>query len=91
MKELKNHQTEQYKKITNRLKRAHGQLGAAINALESNASCEDIVYQLSAVSKAVDRAGFLVISSALKECINNPDDSSEYDTDKLEKLFLTLS
>lgn len=81
---------EAQKKIANRLRRAHGQLAAVITAVESDAHCRDIVQQLSAVSKALDRAGFLVVSTALKECLTNPDDN-ELDASELEKLFLSLA
>lgn len=78
------------RKIVNRLRRAHGQLAAVIQAVEADASCRDIVQQLSAVSKALDRAGFLIVSTALKECLTNPD-NDEIDAAELEKLFLSLA
>lgn len=78
------------KKIVNRLRRAHGQLAAVINAVEDDAHCAEIVQQLSAVSKAVDRAGFLVISSALEECLSEDDVQTE-DVEQLEKLFLSFA
>lgn len=81
---------EAQRKIANRLRRAHGQLGAVIAAVEADAPCRGIVQQLSAVSKAIDRAGFLVVSTALKECLTNPDDDS-LDSAELEKLFLSLA
>ncbi|CAG7607170.1 metal-sensitive transcriptional regulator [Leucobacter soli] len=77
------------RKIVNRLRRAHGQLAAVITAVEGDAHCRDVVQQLSAVSKAIDRAGFLVVSTALRECLANPDD--ELDPEELEKLFLSLA
>ncbi|SDS25611.1 DNA-binding transcriptional regulator, FrmR family [Brevibacterium sandarakinum] len=78
------------KKIVNRLRRAQGQLGAVISAVEDGSHCRDVVHQLSAVTKALDRAGFLVISTALRECL---DDETEdrAQVDELEKLFLTLA
>jgi len=82
---------EARRKIVNRLRRAHGQLGAVINAVEDDAHCRDVVQQLSAVSKALDRAGFLVISSALKECLASPDSDDNTPVDELEKLFLSLA
>lgn len=85
------HDAEAKRKIANRLRRAHGQLAAVIAAVEDEGSCRDIVQQLSAVSKAVDRAGFLVISTALKECLTDPTASSSTEVDELEKLFLSLS
>lgn len=78
------------RKIVNRLRRAHGQLAAVIKAVEGDAHCRDVVQQLNAVSKALDRAGFLVVSTALKECVTNPDDAS-LDVGELEKLFLSLA
>lgn len=78
------------KKIINRLRRAHGQLTAVIDAVDDDEHCEKIVQQLSAVSKAIDRAGFLVISSALQECLTD-DDIGRQDIDRLEKLFLSFA
>lgn len=85
------HDAEAQRKIVNRLRRAHGQLAAVINAVESDAHCRDIVQQLSAVSKALDRAGYLVISTALRECMADPDTASSDQADELEKLFLSLA
>ena len=79
------------RKILNRLRRAQGQLAAVITAVESEAHCRDVVQQLSAVSKALDRAGFLVVSTALKECLTDPDADAEAQADELEKLFLSLA
>lgn len=78
------------RKIVNRLRRAQGQLAAVINAVEDDAHCTDIIQQLSAVSKAVDRAGFLVISSALQECMSE-EEIEEKRIEQLEKLFLSFA
>lgn len=82
---------EAKKKVVNRLRRAEGQLAAVIKAVEQEAHCRDIVQQLSAVSKALDRAGFLIISNALQECLTNPEDPQATDPEELEKLFLSLA
>ena len=79
------------RKISNRLRRAHGQLAAVIAAVDQEAPCRDTVQQLAAVSKALDRAGFLLISSALTECLNHPESPGGNDPEELEKLFLTLA
>ena len=80
----------QQRKILNRLRRAEGQLGAVIKAVESGAECRDIVIQLSAVSKALDRAGYAIVASAMRNCIADPEDTS-ITPEELEKLFLTLA
>jgi len=82
---------EAQRKIVNRLRRAHGQLSAVIAAVEDDAHCRDVVQQLSAVSKALDRAGFLLVSTKLKECLTSPEDQCDLDPDELEKLFLSLA
>ncbi|MFL0504050.1 metal-sensitive transcriptional regulator [Kocuria rhizophila] len=75
--------------VINRLKRAQGQLGAVVRMLEEGKDCKDVVTQLSAVSKALDRAGFAIIASGLEQCLANPDES--LDKKDLEKLFLSLA
>jgi DNA-binding FrmR family transcriptional regulator len=53
------------------------------------------VIQLAAVSKALDRAGYAIISSAMRTCLVEPDAAGTthepMTVDELEKLFLTLS
>ena len=51
------------KRIANRLKRAHGQLAGVIAAVESDASCRGVGTQLAAVTSALDRAGFAIVSA----------------------------
>ena len=85
------HDPDARRKVVNRLKRAHGQLAAVIAAVESDAHCRDVVQQLSAVTKALDRAGFLVISHALRQCMSDPDGISTESPEELEKLFLSLA
>lgn len=78
------------KAVLARLKRARGQLGGVITMIEDGRECEDIVTQLAAVSKAVDRAAFQTISIGLRQCLAD-DDSDDLDAQKLEKLFLSLA
>lgn len=80
-------------KVSNRLKRAQGQLTAVIRMLDEGRDCEDVVTQLSAVSRALDRAGFAIIASGMKQCLTTPEDGAEptLDVAKLEKLFLSLA
>ena len=81
-------------KVSNRLKRAQGQLTAVIRMLDAGEDCEDVVTQLAAVSRALDRAGFAIIASGMKQCLTEPTTSSgepALDVAKLEKLFLSLA
>lgn len=75
--------------VINRMKRAQGQLAGVVRMLEEGQDCKDVVTQLSAVSKALDRAGFAIIASGLEQCIVQKDAS--LDKKELEKLFLSLA
>jgi DNA-binding FrmR family transcriptional regulator len=77
--------------IVNRLRRAEGQLGAVIRMLEQGRDCRDVVPQIAAVSKALDKAGFAVVASSLRECVTHPDANGTADLADLEKLFLALA
>lgn len=82
------------RRIANRLKRARGQLDAVIAAVEDGSPCRDVVTQLSAVTHALNRAGFVVVANAMEDCISDPTGRSERDgmtTEELEKLFLALA
>jgi CsoR family transcriptional regulator, copper-sensing transcriptional repressor len=77
--------------VVNRLRRAHGQVAGVIRMLETGADCADVVTQLSAASKALDRAGFAIIASGLEQCITRGEDEAGVDKAKLQKLFLSLA
>lgn len=77
--------------ITNRLKRAHGQLGAIVRMIETGRGCEEIIHQIAAVSKAINTAAFTLISSSLKECLHSEEENSAEVAEKLKKLFLSLA
>ncbi|MCV7382646.1 metal-sensitive transcriptional regulator [Mycolicibacter longobardus] len=84
---------ESVKSVLNRLRRAHGQLAGVIAMIESGRDCKDVVTQLAAVSRALDRAGFKIVASGLRECLAGQSGSGNapLTEDELEKLFLALA
>ncbi len=83
---------EAMKPVVNRIKRAQGQLAGVLRLLEEGRDCEDVVTQLAAVSKALDRAGFAIVASGLQQCLTDNDgDVDALDVKKMEKLFLSLA
>lgn len=76
--------------VINRLRRAQGQIGGVIKMLEAGSDCADVVTQLSAAAKALDRAGFAIIATGLERCLLEGEESG-IDRAKLQKLFLSLA
>ena len=76
--------------IANRLKRARGQLDGIITMLETDRDCADVLTQLAAVSKALHRTGFALVSAGLRQCQVDGESDSE-SQERLEKLFLSLA
>lgn len=81
--------------VLNRLRRAQGQLGGVISMIEQGRGCKDVVTQLAAASKALDRAGFAIIASGLRNCMDSADGPGgrpgALTAEELEKLFLSLA
>ena len=76
--------------IITRLKRARGQIDGIIKMIEDDRPCVDVVTQLAAVSKALDRAGFKVVATGLRQCILEGENAPMTEK-QLEKLFLSLA
>src|SRR5579862_2818611 len=51
--------------VVRRLRRAQGQIGGVVRMLEDGRDCRDVVTQLAAAARALDRAGFRIIASGL--------------------------
>jgi DNA-binding FrmR family transcriptional regulator len=83
--------TDELDGVVRRLRRAEGQIGGVIRMIEDGRDCADIVTQLAAVSKALDRAGFAVIATGLRQCLTEDPSGASVDTASLEKLFLSLA
>ena len=76
--------------VIKRLRRAEGQLGGVIKMLQEGRECTDVVMQLAAVSRAVDKAGFRLVAGGLRGCVTGGEADDET-LAQLEKLFITLA
>ena len=76
--------------VLNRLRRAQGQPAGVIAMIENGRDCADVVTQLAAVSRALDRAGFKIVASGLRQCLTGDGDSPMTE-EQMEKLFLSLA
>ena len=81
---------EELEPVVKRLRRAQGQLAGVLNMIEEGRDCADVVTQMAAVSKAIDRAGFTMIAAGLQQCIRSDEDDTAA-RERLEKMFMSLS
>ncbi|MET8455601.1 metal-sensitive transcriptional regulator [Streptomyces parvulus] len=85
------------KAVLNRLRRAQGQISGVIRMIEEGRDCEEVVTQLAAASRALDRAGFAIIATGLQQCLTEVENGSRTPEDRdemrgrLETLFLSLA
>jgi CsoR family transcriptional regulator, copper-sensing transcriptional repressor len=77
--------------VIRRLKRAQGQIGGVIKMIEEGRDRADVVTQLAAASRALDRAGFKIIATGLEQCAASGDGTADADRARLERLFLSLA
>jgi DNA-binding FrmR family transcriptional regulator len=76
--------------VLNRLRRAQGQLAGVIAMTEAERDCQDVVTQLAAVSRALDRAGVKIVASAMRQCETGDGDPAMTE-EQVERMFLTLA
>ncbi len=76
-----------------RLRRARGQLNGLIEDIEEGGDCAQVLTQLAAVSRALDRAGFRIVASGMRHCQSAREDGEEppMTEQELERLFLSLA
>lgn len=79
--------------VLNRLRRAQGQLAGVISMIEQGRDCKDVVTQLAAVSRALDRAGFKIVATGMRDCLTGEtaDGQRPMTEAELEKLFMALA
>jgi DNA-binding FrmR family transcriptional regulator len=86
--------SEELADVVRRLRRAQGQIGGVIKMIEDGRECQDVLTQLAAAARALDRAGFKIIASGLCQCVLDEQAGREQATAeraRLEKMFLSLA
>ena len=79
--------------LRKRLRRIAGQVQGIERMLEEGRECRDVVTQLTAASKALERTGFKLVAAGLTYCVEHPDEAAQsgYRTETLEKMFMGLA
>ncbi len=78
--------------VRKRLRRAAGQVAAVERMLDEGRDCKEIVNQLSAASRAMESAGFRLVSAGLAYCIADPEraEAEGYPLAEVEKMFMKV-
>ena len=78
--------------VTNRLRRAEGQVRGVQRLLDEGADCRAVVAQLAAAQAALHRAGLRLMSAGMRHCLTQPEqaEADGMTAAEMEELFLTL-
>jgi DNA-binding FrmR family transcriptional regulator len=76
-----------------RLRRVEGQVAGIARMVESDRECRDVVQQIAAASKALDRVAYKMLAAHLRSCLLDEESAaaSGYTPQELEKLFMSLA
>lgn len=79
--------------LNRRLRRVEGQIRGVQQMLTDGRDCRDIVTQMSAASKALDQAGFLLVAAGLRWCVAHPEQSAAegYAIEDVQRMFMKLA
>lgn len=79
--------------VVKRLRRIEGQVAGIARMIEEGRDCAEVITQLAAASKALDRAGFKLIATGMRQCMTptGKGEPEPMSTVEMEKLFLSLA
>lgn len=79
--------------LRKRLRRVAGQVQGIERMLDDGRECRDIVTQISAANRALEQAGFRLVSAGLTYCLEHPDEAAAdgYPIGEVEKMFMRLA
>jgi DNA-binding FrmR family transcriptional regulator len=79
--------------VTKRLRRVEGQVRGIQQMLAEGRDCRDVVTQMSAASKALSQAGFVLVAAGLTWCLEDPERSAAegYELADVQRMFTKLA
>lgn len=79
--------------LQRRLRKVEGQVRGVNQMIADGRDCRDVVTQIAAANKALEQAGFLLVSAGLTWCLEDPKRSAAagYDVGDVQKMFLKLA
>lgn len=79
--------------LRRRLRRVEGQVRGVEKMLVEGRECRDILTQLSAATKALEKGGFKLVASGLTFCVEHPEEAAVdgYGIDQVQHMFMKLA
>lgn len=79
--------------LRKRLRRVEGQVRGVEKMLAEGRECRDIVTQLSAAAKALEKAGFKLVASGMAFYVEHPEEAvaDGYAIDQVQNMFMKLT
>jgi DNA-binding FrmR family transcriptional regulator len=79
--------------LQRRLRKVEGQVRGIHQMVADGRDCREVVTQMAAANKALEQAGFLLVSAGLTWCLEDPERSAAagYDVSDVQKMFLKLA
>ena len=79
--------------LQRRLRKVEGQVRGIHQMVADGRDCREVVIQIAAANKALEQAGFLLVSAGLTWCLEDPERSAAagYDVSDVQKMFLKLA
>lgn len=79
--------------LRRRLRRIEGQVRGVEQMLADGRDCRDIVTQMSAVIRALEQAGFVLVAAGMTWCLEDPERSAAegYELVDIQKMFRKLT
>ncbi len=76
-----------------RIRRVQGQLDGVLAMIESGRRCDEVIQQIAAAGKALDRVGVSLLVSQLQHCLEDEQAAIDegFAPDKVERLFMSLT
>ena len=79
--------------LRKRLRRVEGQVRGVEMMLVEGRECRDIVTQLSATTKALEKVGFKLVASGMAFCVEHPEKAAAdgYAIEQVQNMFMKLT
>lgn len=74
-----------------RLRKVEGQVRGIHKMIEEGRDCQEVVRQLCASRKALDKVGFMVLTNLMKECVKESGEDFDKAMSEAMQLFLALA